>query len=262
MYRDAITISELTDKIIQQLSDSGYEPSTQDFYRTILNRLCRLAVSRGDEYYTYELGQAFINDDAHIIPENTERYYHERTCSYKRVIQFIESYLQNGVVDWTPNYNCALFPIKSHVLQERFSSFIQELKNRKLSDNTIDGYRRFTYYFIEYLENKGYTDISELQCGDVVSFISVICTERYQATSLNSHLPGLKIFLSMDSSSANYLNEVPCHLQKKRDILEIYSDEEYEKIIEALEHSDTISLRNKAITILALNTGLRAIDIC
>lgn len=58
------------------------------------------------------------------------------------------------------------------------------------------------------------------------------------------------------------MQEIPEHLPKKRDILKVYSDEEYNRIISHLDEADDISLRNKAITILATNTGLRAIDIC
>ena len=136
------------------------------------------------------------------------------------------------------------------------------LEARKLKPNTIDGYRRFTYYFIEYLENKGYERITDMSNGDVVSFVAVICSEKYQATSLGAHMPGLKIFLSMDQDTKHFLCEIPGHLPKKRDILNVYSDEEYNRIIERLSESEDISFRNKAITILALNTGLRAVDIC
>ena len=139
---------------------------------------------------------------------------------------------------------------------------MDELKARKLKPNTIDGYRRFTYYFVEYLENKGYDELSDIVCGDIVSFIAVVCSERYQATSLGSHMPGLKIFLSMHPHTKQFLCEIPEHLPKRRDILKVYSDDEYNKIIDRISESGSISFRNRAITLLALNTGLRAVDIC
>ncbi|WP_230399287.1 tyrosine-type recombinase/integrase [Novisyntrophococcus fermenticellae] len=137
-----------------------------------------------------------------------------------------------------------------------------ELKNRELKPNTVDGYRRFIYYFIEYLENHGYTSLSDMENGAVVAFISVICTERYQPTSLGAHLPGLKRFLDMHDETRKFLCELPGHLPKKRDILQIYSDEEYHQVVAHLDNSDNLSFRNKAITIIALETGMRAVDIC
>lgn len=144
-----------------------------------------MAKRRGDEYYSEELGQEFITDDSHVVPENSERYYHERTMAYIRVIKFIESYLMTGQADWTPSMG-----------------------------------------------------------------------------SLGAHLPGLKIFLQMNDHTNIFLYELPEHLPKKRDILKIYSDEEYEKILNHLNNAENMSLRNKALTIIALDTGLRAVDIC
>lgn len=262
MDRNSLSLTELTDNILEQMESSGFMESTRGFYVTLFRKLSRMAVERGDTHYTIELGQAFINDDSHIIPENTERYHHERTVAYTRCIKFVESYIRDGVVDFSPALHSASFPISSDALREDFSKYLSELEARNLKPNTIDGYRRFTYYFVEYLENKGYQQISDIVCGDVVSFVAVICSEKYQATSLGSHMPGLKIFLGMNQHTKQFLCEIPEHLPKKRDILKVYSDEEYDRIIDRLSQSDEMSFRNKAITLLALNTGLRAVDIC
>ena len=262
MDRYAQKLQEITNAILDQMDSSGYQESTQHFYIILFHRLIRLAENRGDIYYSEDLGQAFINDQSHVIPENTERYYHERTVAYIRCIKFIESYLKTGEVDWSASLPCRTFPISSEDLQDCVNAYNTELENRGLKPNTIDGYRRFTYYFIEYLEGKGYTSLSDVKCGDIVAFISTICSERYQSTSLGAHMPGLKIFISMFRETKSYLYEIPEHLPKKRDILKVYSDEEYNQIISHIDTSDTISLRNKAITILAMNTGLRAVDIC
>lgn len=262
MDKSTLKLNEVADAILSQMGASGFMDSTKGFYITLFRRICRMAEERGDEYYTAELGQAFINDRSHIIPENTERYYHERTVAYKRCVKFIESYLASGIVDWTPAFRSAYFPIKSEELRSSFSQFVSEMSSRGLKPNTIDGYRRFTYYFVEYLEGKGYKSLADIRNGDVVAFVSVISCERYQATSLGSHMPGLKLFLSMFGETRPFLCEIPEHLPKRRDILKVYSDDEYERIIAYLDKAEDVSLRNKAITILAMNTGLRAVDIC
>jgi len=262
MSRNSLSVTELAAIILEQMKASGFMESTRGNYEKLFNKLSRMSEERGDPCYTFELGRAFINDDTHITPKNTERYHHERTVAYVRCIKFIESYIRDGIVDFLPTLNSAAFPIKSEALQEVFSSYLDELKTRKLSPNTVDGYQRFTYYFIEYLENKGYKCITDMSAGDVVSFIAVICSEKYQVTSLGAHMPGLKILLGMNDATESFLCEIPERLPKKRDILKVYSDEEYDRIIDRLSESENISFRNKAITILALNTGLRAVDIC
>lgn len=257
-----IKITELKKLILTELESVGFKKTTIGFYEVLLNRLHRLSVSEGGKYYTEELGEKFITDDSHINSGNTERYHHERTLSYIRTIKFIESYLKNGYVEYSPAYNYAMFPLKSAAMKSLFDKYIQELNDRKLKQNTIEGYRRFVFYFLDFLENKGYTSVLQMNNGDVIAFITLICSERYQPTSLGSQMPGLKILLQMQYETKKYLEELPKHLPKKHEILQIYSQEEYNQIINYIENSDNISFRNKALAIIALDTGLRAIDIC
>ncbi|WP_423229897.1 tyrosine-type recombinase/integrase [Clostridium aceticum] len=49
-------------------------------------------------------------------------------------------------------------------------------------------------------------------------------------------------------------------MPRKKDIIEVYSDKEHEQLINYLNKSD-ISKRDKAICLLSIETGLRAIDI-
>ncbi len=257
-----IEITELKKLILKELELAGFKKNTRGFYEVLLNRLRRLSVDEGVKYYTEELGQKFITDDSHINHDNTERYYHDRTLSYIRTIKFIESYLKYGYVEYGPAHNYAMFPLKSSEMRSIFDKYDQELSNRRLKQNTIEGYRRFVFYFLDFLENKGYISVLEMTNGDVIAFITLICSERYQPTSLGAHIAGLKILLLMQCETQKYLNELPKHLPKKREILQIYSEEEYNQIMDYIGTSENISLRNRALTIIALDTGLRAVDIC
>ena len=60
MDRSTLKLTELTDAILSQMDASGFMESTRGFYVTLFRRLCRMAKERGDNYYTIELGQAFI----------------------------------------------------------------------------------------------------------------------------------------------------------------------------------------------------------
>lgn len=262
MDRNTIPITELTDIILEQLKASGFKKTTIRVYKTNLRRLCRLARERGEENYTKELGVLFKNDFSHINPANGKRTKREQKALLARCVQFVESFLATGVIDYAIARRSGSFFIKSEELQASFAVFIEELNTRGLKPNTIDGYQRFTYYFIVFLESKGYSNLKDIRPGDVVTFITVICPKRYQSTSLGAHISGLKIFLGMNPCTKRLIIEIPEHLPKKRDILKVYTDEEFDKILNYTEISGDISYRDKVIAILAFNTGLRAVDIC
>ncbi|MGI6448883.1 MAG: tyrosine-type recombinase/integrase [Desulfitobacteriia bacterium] len=253
-----ITIRELADVILREMGNALFSAGTIKGYANIFKRLEMLAKKRKDLYYTSELGRSFIEDSSYV---KSEGYCRTRYCLHNRCIQFIESYLEDGQVDWLPQRVLPKHSLKSKELSDTQISFGDLMVSSGLKANTIDGYGRFVHYFLMYLENKGYRSVTELKGGDIITFVALVCKEHYQPTSLGAHLPGLRMFLKMYESTAKFEAELPEHLPKKRDIIGVYSDEEHDQILKRLE-SGNISFRNKAICLIALETGLRAVDIC
>ena len=179
----------------------------------------RRSKKKGNTYYSEELGIAFINDDAHMVAKNSKRYWHERTLMYNRCIRLVDMYLKDGDIDFSSAMPKKDLPLKSQTFQEIFQRYLENMEERGLKYNTVDGYRRFVYYFLEYLESKGYKSMEEVQAGDVVTFISFICSEKYQPTSLCAHVPALRLFFNTSGLYGHLANELPFHLPKKREIL-------------------------------------------
>lgn len=256
--RKTMTIKELSVIILEEMRIALFSTGTINGYAKVFRRLEKLTESRKEVYYMPEIGRTFIEDSGYAYSEG---YCHTRYCLHCRCIQFIESYLADGKVDWTQHYMLPKYDLTSKELTDTQITFWNLMGSMGLKANTMDGYRRFVHYFLMYLEDKGYQSLTELKSGDIITFIALACKEHYQPTSLGAHLPGLRIFLRIHESTAVFETELPEHLPKKRDILEVYSDKEYEMVLKHLE-SGNVSFRNKAICLIALETGLRAVDIC
>lgn len=256
--REEKKLNDLIEVVLKSMHEAKFADGTVKIYKHIFARLQKLASNRKEECYTTDLGEAFVLDSNH---PGTGEYCHSRYCLHSRCMQFIESYINTGVVDWSSNNVKAENHLKSgelRILKERFDSFMLE---RGLKPNTREGYHRLVSYFLEFLEDQGYASIAQIQEGDIVAFIILVCKEHYTSTSLGAHLPGLRLFLQTNENTKRFEHELPEHLPKKRDILKVYSDEEHERIINYLQESEK-SLRDKAISLLALETGIRAVDIC
>ena len=256
--RHEILLNELVSTVLQSMKFMRFNPGTISNYVKIFSRLQKLADSKNEAFYTPELGQAFI-EDSHYA--RSEDYCHTRYCLHYRCIQFIESYIKNGCVDWSPQRRLPEYNLKSNEFSTAKASFESLMSSNGLKANTMDGYRRLVQYFLGYLENKGYNTFSQIKNGDIITFIVLVCNEHYQPTSLGAHLPGLRMFLKMFDSTSRFNIELPEHLPKKVEILGVYTDEEHDRIIHYLENSN-ISSRDKSICLLSLETGLRAVDIC
>lgn len=256
--KQTMTIKELSVIVLEEMRIALYSTGTIKEYAKVFKRLEKLTERRKELYYTPEIGRSFIEDSSYAYSEG---YCHTRYCLHCRCVQFIESYLADGKVDWTQHYVLPNYVLTSKEFSDTQIAFWNLMVSMGLKANTMDGYRRFVHYFLMYLEDKGYQSFAELKSGDIITFIALVCKEHYQPTSLGAHLPGLRIFLRIHESIAIFEAELPEHLPKKRDILEVYSDKEYEMVLKYLD-SGNVSSRNKAICLIALETGLRAVDIC
>jgi len=251
-------LDELIADIIQAMHDAKYAAGSISNFERMYKRLQKLAKAREEEYYSPELGHAFIEDSNYA---NSQEFCNSRYCYHVRCIHMIESYVRDGKVDWSVQKRLPQQKLKSVEFIAAIKSFEAAMSSNGLKENTKDGYRRLVQYYMQFLESRGYRTLSQIKNGDTVMFIAYICTEHYQPASLGSHLPGLRMFLRMSETTGRFEIELPARLPKRREILEIYTDEEYERIYEYLADSE-ISLRDKSICLIALETGLRAVDIC
>lgn len=257
--RANLKLSELITSVLNEMKQVHYSSETVKLFRRIYNRLEKLAESMGKIGFDEELAQAFISDSAY---EKTGIYCHSRFCLHNRCIQFLKSFMDMGAVDWSAQYRKPKrSELKVHGFTEAQKFFSRTMEEMQLKDNTVEGYDRIVFYFLHYCENKGYHSLEEIHGSDVTAFLEELCQKRYQPTSLGSHLPGLKLFLSLNDTTKLLTNTIPCHLQRKRGIIPVLEEDEYKRFTEYLK-AGSLSHRDAAICWIALETGLRSVDIC
>ena len=252
-----ILLTNLINMVLKEMELASYSCETIKLYRRIYNRLENLAISTGKRFFDKEMADTFLNDASYVRDSG---YCHSRFCLHNRCIDFLESYVKTGIIDWSVRYQKPE-GIKLLTFKGIWEEFCFTLEESSLRENTIDGYRRIVLYFLQYCESKSYYSLEDIHPGDVMAFIEMICQTRYQSTSLGAHLPGLKQFLALHNATGVFVREIPVHLQRKRDIISVLSDSEQEQLLNYLENGD-LSYRDKAICLLSLETGLRSVDIC
>lgn len=256
--RSKLPLDKIVASIYEQLEDAGFSPGTIGLYKQFFNRLNKMACTMGKEVYDLELAQQFIEDTAY---RRGGGYCHSRYLYHVRCVRFIESYINDGIVDFRITQPLPPKELKSRKFRFCHAQFKSVLEQDGLKPNTIDGYLRFVYYFLSYLEDKNYTSFSQVKTGDITLFMVLVCQEHYAPTSLGSHLTGLRRFVQIYPQLYRYASEIPDRIPRKRDITPSYTEEEHEKIDKYLAESE-MSARNRAIALIAFQTGLWAVDIC
>lgn len=256
--RAQMSLDDLISQVLSQQKEAGFSPGTCRIYDGVFVRLKKIANEMGLSIYSTELANRFISDTAY---RKGGGYCHSRFLLHSRCIQFIDSYIKDGTCDWSVPQRAMAKELSAPKLQDCLSDFKQSLIEDGIKPNTVDGYLRFVFYFLRYLEDKGYKDLSEVKTGDITLFMVLVCQEHYEPTSIGAHLPGLRRFVQRNVTLKPFESEIPLHSPKKVPITPAYTDEELEEVSRVLESSD-ISARNKAIALIAFHTGLRAVDIC
>ena len=141
--RKTMKLTDLIKTITQIMVDTGFAGGTIRIYRGVFSRLQKLADSRKEEVYSANLGFVFIADTNH---PGTDEYCHSRYCYHCRIIQFVESFIKTGAVDWSINSGAPAESFKSQDFNTMFLKFDEMMLSRGLKTNTRDGYHRFVGY--------------------------------------------------------------------------------------------------------------------
>jgi hypothetical protein len=129
-----IKIRDLADIVLKEMGTALFSTGTISNYARIFNRLEKLAERRKKMYYTSDLGRSFMEDSSY---SNSEDYCHTRYCLHYRCIQFIESYLADGKVDWAPHRVLPEYSLVSKELSDAQTCFWNLMVSAGLKANTM-----------------------------------------------------------------------------------------------------------------------------
>lgn len=151
--------------------------------------------------------------------------------------------------------------IQAESFKNELNRFLILLKEEQIQPNTVCTYKRIVSYLLIYCEEKSYRFVNEMVSGDIRGFLLYLYEHGcFKPTTITSALSGLKRFLSFYPDIKHLIMELPTRLPRERKIIEIYNSPETNAISEILSDG-SLTKRNKAICLLLLETGLRAVDV-
>lgn len=252
-----ITLTEAVNGVLNcQRENDHPESYLIDFKRTC-NRLLGHVERLGTEYLTDDLVTQFLADSNN---SRSGEYRHERFLAHNRCIRFLESYLETGKVSVNKFHE----PVRESIsdgLAKTLELYDQTEEASGLSKASLIKNRRPVRYLLEYMTSLGYQELSDIQPGDTMKAIEDMLEKHYDPTSLVTAISGMRRFYEMFPEIRPFRMEIPSRMPRKRSIIDVYSEDEIDKISSQLSSSD-ISRRDAAICLLSFETGLRSVDIC
>ena len=145
------------------------------------------------------------------------------------------------------------------ILSEAIDSFLLDQRVRGNSVNTVDYYAFSLGLFSEYFgSDSSVSDITLATCKKY--YLHLVDNKNTNSVSVQSYVRGLRAFLKW-LYDENILEENICQRFKlpkaTRKVIDVLSDEEISRLLAALSGSDWLTVRNRLIVSLMLDSGLR-----
>lgn len=252
--KTALNISVL--EVLEALEVANYCQSTISLYRRTYNRLLKKAADMQIDTFCDTLAECFVNDSAN---SRTGAYCHLRKCLHNSCIRKLRECEEKGYVGWKPCVESKINKPASNRFQNLHAEFLEYLIAERKSKNTVASYRNISCKFLSYIEKIGYTDLKTVPVESIHMFF-IDLRDTWNPGSFRTAAAVLRSFLRFAGDESRLLVAVPEKLLKKRAIIALLTQEEEKAVWDVLK-TDVVSFRDKAIMLLSLLTGLRAVDI-
>lgn len=160
-------------------------------------------------------------------------------------------------------------PLKAMQTNNPMLSFLREylsiLKLEKnLAENTIHSYENDIKKFLEYSDEKGITDISDITSAHISKYFDIQRKVGLGSTTAARYLSSLNGFFNFMMEhkyiTANPMDKIPS-AKLSRNLPAVLSFYEVEKILNAPSTGDKLGLRDKAVLELIYSCGLRVSEL-
>lgn len=154
-----------------------------------------------------------------------------------------------------------------HKFEDLVWEFMYDCEIRKLTKQTLRGYRNQLLYFNKFLLSKDIIYLEDVTTQVIKMYINMQVQKGLKATYLNTGIKVLKVFYKWAVVEEYALpNNDPTikirFVSGDKPLIQTFNNEEVKGMMNAYKGSSFLELRNKAIMALLFDTGVRNSEIC
>lgn len=150
------------------------------------------------------------------------------------------------------------------MLKDILIEYEYEIKIKNLAYDTLKSYKTILNMFIKYLENEhDVVNINKLSKFHIKHYVISLEKKGLKSSSINAHIRAIKAFLSF-CVNEEYINKVEkINLLKEEDgIIQTFNKDEIKSMLSYFKINNFLSVRNKCIIAMMLDTGIRVGELC
>jgi integrase len=246
-----VEIEEIGNRLIKALENANYRDSTVFNYRGVFRRFKAFCGEKGVTEYSLEIGAEYANA---VISPMTGKYSPQRYSSQMRFIRFFDSFIDTGSFEFNTMKRGQITP-SNLSLRTEYEKFHTFLKSKYENENTIDYYKYGMYCFLQFLDDSNINDFKSLKMDLIITYFIQVKESRKR--SVLCELRCILKYLGRDDLIEAIAG---IHAPRRKKIIPMLTDGEMERLQATIE-GVSFSKRDKAIILLGLTSGIRAIDV-
>ena len=238
--------------LIDALKDAGYNDSTIFNYQGAVRRFKAFCKEHEVIEYSYEIGKLYAD---FIISPKTGKFSKSRYHLQGHFIRLINSFIETGQFDFSTTSKSRL-QLESEYYRNVYKDYCSYLECEYENENTQHFYEYGMYSFLSFLEKrKDVVPLKDLSASVFLDYIKQSKPERQRG--ILCEIRKICRYLKRNDLLAALSG---IHTPRHHRIIPVLETEEQERI-KSVTDDDATPLRDSAMILLGLSTGIRACDI-
>ncbi len=152
------------------------------------------------------------------------------------------------------------------LLVDLFSEYLLECEIRKFTPKTIKSYRNCIDLLVNYCEEKhDITEVENISHLHIRMFFKELTDTHHKESYINGLLKVYRAFFKY-AVNEEYISVSPCDkvrwAREETPVIETFTDSEASRLVKAYNDFDYMSMRNKAMICMLIDTGIRCNEMC
>jgi len=246
----------------QELLRLGYTKGSMNFYRRRWQQILRFAEERNELQYSEQLGIDFVESRFQIFEKDFDKTLSQKDTQELRVIRMIGDFQLHHTVlrRYYKHHELLIDPYYMGISDD----FKKYCKQRDYSRVTVGHYVKQSERFMDYLVSQGIHTCNGITLPIINSYIRTLAGYTYKTVEQNicSIRAFLRYLREQEVLKEDLASKTPMvQARKQTRIPSVWTKEELDALIGAIDRGNPKGKRDYAIILLACVLGLRVTDI-
>lgn len=256
------SLVELLHALEQEMLRLGYTDGSMKFYRRQWQMLLQFAQTRGELFYSEQLGIDFVEKHYGIFEKDSNHTLLQSDIQKLRIIRMIGDFqLHRTILRRCYKHKKILTEPYFVAINHRFKSYCVD---KDYSKCTTDHYVTKSARFMDYLTSQNVTDCKEISLILIHAYIKTLAGYTYKTVEQNicSLRAFFRFLLETEEVKTDFAAKTPMvQARKQTRIPSVWTVHELEKLFAAIDRGSPQGKRDYAIILLACCLGMRCRDI-